>query len=305
MKKRRRLFHWRTTPGYIFVAPFVIGLVFIFLPSLVESFTYSFSQVVIDFNEVRKTPAGWQNYYEAIFVNTEFRVLLINGVRGMLVDSILIMIFSFFAANILNQKFIGRSFARTVFFLPVILTTGIVASIQAATSAANPMAVASSTTGQFASSGGLSTLFNLSNFLYKLSVNSTLSSAIVYAVNNTYSIVNSSGVQIIIFLSALQAIPSSLFEASKVEGATKWEEFWKITFPIITPMIFVNMIYTIIDSFTNPTYGIMDYIRTQAFGYAKMGLGSALSWIYFVIILIVLGLLTLLFSKRMTYIENN
>ncbi len=303
-KKRRAVYNWRTTAGYFFIAPSVIGLAFIFIPSLVTSIAYSFSEVVIDFNEVVSSRVGWANYYEAFFVNTDFRVLLFNGVKGMALDSVLILIFSFFVATILNQRFIGRSFARMIFFLPVILSTGLVATVQMATTNYNPFVATAAAGARFGGSGGLSSLFNLSDLLYKLSVNETLSTAIVYAVNNTYNIVNASGVQIIIFLSALQSIPTSLFEASKVEGASKWEEFWKITFPIITPMIFVNFVYTVIDSFTNPLYGIMTYIQTQAFGYNRLGFGAALSWIYFLIILVMLGLVTFVMRKRMTYLES-
>lgn len=303
MIKKRRRSSWRTWSGYLFIAPFLFGAVFIFLPSLVESLVYSFNDVKIELNNMVQTAAGWENYRQAFLVDPDYRVLLANGARGMVVDSILIMIFSFFVANILNQKFIGRSFARTIFFLPVILATGIVASITDTGALFNPMTITATTTGQFGSTG-LTTLFSLRSFLYQMSLNDTLSGMIVYAVNNTYNIVNSSGVQILVFLAALQSISSSIFEASKVEGASKWEEFWKITFPIITPMIFVNLVYTIIDSFTNPIYGIMDYIRTQAFGAARIGYASALSWIYFAVILLILGLSSWIFSRRMIYLEN-
>lgn len=306
MKKKRRfrIYNWRTTAGYLFILPSLVGLVFLFIPALINSIVYSFSEVVIDFNQVNSSPVGWANYYEAFFVNTQFRVLLVDGVKGMVVDSILILIFSFFIATILNQRFIGRSFARTIFFLPVILSTGLVATVQSATSNFNPFVTVVTAGTRFGGTGALGSLFNLSGFLYRLSVNETLSNAIVYAVNNTYNVVNSSGVQIIIFLSALQSIPPSLFEASKVEGASKWEEFWKITFPMITPMIFVNFVYTIIDSFTNPIYGLMSYIQTQAFGYNRLGFGAALAWIYFAIILVLLGTVSLIFRKRTTYLDS-
>jgi ABC-type sugar transport system permease subunit len=303
MKKKHRQSRWRTWTGYLFISPFLIGVAFIFLPSLIESFIYSFHDVKIELVGMVQTLAGWENYRYAFLVDPDYRVLLVNGARGMVVDTILIMIFSFFVANILNQKFIGRSFARTVFFLPVILATGIVASITDNADIFNPMAITTTTTGQFGQAG-LTTLFSLRTFLYQVSLNDTVSTAVIYAVNNTYNIVNSSGVQILVFLAALQSISPSIFEASKVEGASKWEEFWKITFPIITPMIFVNIVYTIIDSFTNPIYGIMAYIRNQAFGAARIGYASALSWIYFMVILLILGLSSWIFSRRMTYLEN-
>ena len=129
-------------------------------------------------------------------------------------------------------------------------------------------------------------------------LNSNITDVIVYAVENTYSVVNSSGVQILIFISALQAIPSSLFEASKVEGATKWEEFWKITFPMLTPMILVNIVYTIIDSFTNPKYEVLQYILDNSFTNSKgIGYACAMSW------MICLGIICGVLSKRIHYLD--
>ena len=131
-----------------------------------------------------------------------------------------------------------------------------------------------------------------------MDINSGIAETIAYAINNTYDIVNRSGVQILIFLSALQSISPSVFEAAKIEGATKWEEFWKITVPIIAPMILVNIVYTIVDSFTNPAYGLMEYVQTQGFSLNKMGYSSALSWIYFLLVLAELGVVFFLFRKQ-------
>ena len=130
----------------------------------------------------------------------------------------------------------------------------------------------------------------------------SLTGAIVYAVDNTYKIVNSSGVQILIFLSALRSIDPAMFEAAKVEGATKWESFWKITFPLLTPMILVNTVYTVVASFTDPNYRVLDYIQTQAFSNNRLGYASALSWVYFAIVLVILGIVWRLISRRIHYL---
>ena len=144
----------------------------------------------------------------------------------------------------------------------------------------------------------------MKSLLESANLNSTLTGVILYAVEITYSVVNSSGVQILIFLSALQTIPSSLFEASKVEGATKWEEFWKITFPMLTPMILVNIVYTIIDSFTNPKYEVLQYILDNSFTNSRgIGYSCAMSWMFFLIIVICLGIICGLLSKRIQYLD--
>ena len=121
------------------------------------------------------------------------------------------------------------------------------------------------------------------------------------AVNGIYSIIIASGVQILIFLAGLQSISPSLYEASAMEGATAWESFWKITFPMISPLILVNSIYTIIDSFTSETNAIMKDIKATIFDEVKYGLGSAMAWIYFVCIAIILLIVGGIISRHVFY----
>lgn len=292
--------------GYVFVLPFIIGLVCIFLPTLVDSIIYAFSKVTLSLSAVNTENVGFANFIKAFTVDTDFRVLLLSAIQGMLLDILVITIFSFFIAALLNQKFIGRSIARTIFFLPVLLATGIVAAADTNSlmmsvygSATND----SSTISSAFTSNGFSVLFSLEDLLQSTNLNQGAIQVIMGAVDNTYNIVNSSGVQILVFLSALQSISPSVFESARIEGATKWEEFWKITFPMITPMILVNVIYTVVDAFTNPKYQILEYIQEQAFSENEMGFASALSWIYFVIILVLLGIITGVLSRRIHYLD--
>lgn len=292
--------------GYLFIAPFLFGMLFIFLPALAESFKYSLEFAAIKFNYVEQEYIGFENYVEAVTNDTDFLPMLYSAIRGTLVDLVVILFFSFFIANVLNQKFIGRGAARTIFFLPVLVATGIIAGADV-NNMATSFFSSSSNTGESIStafSGNVSSFFDLRSLLESANLNSTLTGVIIYAVDNTYSVVNSSGVQILIFISALQSIPSSLFEASKVEGATKWEEFWKITFPILTPMILVNIVYTIIDSFTNPKYEILQYILDNSFTHSRgIGYACAMSWMFFVIILLCLGIICGILSKHIQYLD--
>lgn len=303
-KKSISLAGQKSLYGYIFIIPFLIGFIAFFLPSVIDSLIYAFNDVKIDYSKINKTFIGFKNFKDSLLVDVNFRVYLTSAIKGMLLDALIVIIFSFFIANILNQKFIGRTIARVVFFLPVILSTGLVASVEfgAGRDLYNAMALAGENTGMVGRLGG-PILFNLKELLLSSGINSNISGAIVYAVSNTYNVVNASGVQILVFISALQAINPSIFEATKVEGATKWEEFWKITFPILTPMIFVNIVYSIVDTFTNPIYGVMSYIRDQAFISGRIGYASALSWIYFVIVMLTLGIITKIISKRISYLD--
>lgn len=292
--------------GYVFVLPFIIGLVCIFLPTLVDSIIYAFSKVTLSLSAVNTENVGFTNFIKAFTVDTDFRVLLLSAIQGMLLDILVITIFSFFIAALLNQKFIGRSIARTIFFLPVLLATGIVASADTNSLMMSVYGSATndgSTISSAFTSNGFSVLFSLEDLLQSTNLNQGAIQVIMGAVDNTYNIVNSSGVQILIFLSALQSISPSVFESARIEGATKWEEFWKITFPMITPMILVNVVYTVVDAFTNPKYQILEYIQEQAFSENEMGFASALSWIYFVIILVLLGIITGVLSRRIHYLD--
>ena len=296
----------RHNAGYLFICPFLVGMLFIFLPSLVESFSYSLEFATVQFDSVAREYVGFQNYIAALTEDTEFLPKLYGAVQGTLVDLVVILFFSFFIANVLNQKFIGRGAARAVFFLPVLVATGIIASADVNNMATSFFGSATNNGESISTafSGNFASFFDLKSLLESTNLNSTLTGVILYAVENTYSVVNSSGVQILIFLSALQTIPSSLFEASKVEGATKWEEFWKITFPMLTPMILVNIVYTIIDSFINPKYEVLQYILDNSFTNSRgIGYSCAMSWMFFLIIVICLGIICGLLSKRIQYLD--
>ena len=292
--------------GYVFILPCIIGLVIFFLPSVVQSLIYSFEDITIKFNDIVREPNGIENYKEALQTDITYRSSLINAVRGMVVDTLIIMVFSFFVSTLLNQKFRGRGFARMIFFLPVILSSGIISSVDAG-NALTEAYNSSNTIGSVASafeSGGLASFFNLEELLVDMNVGGGLTEILMYAIDNTYRIISDSGVQILIFLSALQAIPRSLFEASQIDGATKWEQFWKITFPIIMPTILVNIVYTVVCSFTNPAYGLSKYIQDAAFGSNRMGYSAALSWIYMLLVGIILGTVWVIISKRSRYLEG-
>lgn len=286
--------------GYLFILPFVVGLFAIFLPCLIKSLIYSFQNVSIGSGGFTAAPAGWSNYHRLFFVDVTFRVQLLNAVKSILVDTMLILIFSFFVANVLNQKFIGRSAARAILFLPVILATGLISAVQHNDMSMGLYGNAAAGSITDTVSGGAFDLESLI-LLVAADLNTDVVEFLVDSVNNTATVINNSGVQILVFMAALQSIPQSVFEASRVEGATAWQEFWKITFPMVTPMLLVNLVYTIVDTFTRPEYGILELVEQQAFERNNMGYASAISWVFFVLIAITLLLVTGLVSKRIQY----
>lgn len=306
LSAQTKLLRRKNRVGYIFVLPLIIGLAVIFLPTILTSLYYAFSSVDVQFNQVVCNFIGLKNFHDAFFDDIYFRQLLLTSLRGMLIDTIIILLFSFFVATVLNQKFFGRGAARMVLFLPVILTTGLVASADAGNMMMELYGAANNSKDSIATafgSGGITSVINLETIIESINLSPDLTQTILYAIDNTYKIVSASGVQILIFLSALQSISPSFFEAAKVEGATKWEEFWKITFPLLTPMILVSIVYTIVDAFVNPAYKVLEYIQDQSVNNNAVGYASSLAWIFFVIILLALGLIWVTITKRIKYLD--
>ena len=255
--KRRRnasLDKRKARAGWIFVLPFVLGFLLIYLPIIIDSIKYSFCHMVILGGGQK--PAfefvGWSNYKVALTEDPAFVQTLLSGLMDMVFDIPMILIFSLFMAVLLNQKMVGRAAFRAIFFIPVILSTGIMESIEAQNVLSEYMEEAEgieSGSGQSTASEIISTM-DIEQMLRGMAVGQGLVEYVSVAINNIYNIVNRSGVQMLIFLAGLQSISPAIYESVQIDGATSWETFWKITFPMISPMILVNAIYTIIDSFT-------------------------------------------------------
>ena len=288
--------------GIFFILPFLIGFFGIFLPMIIDSIRFSFSNMEVGQTGYVLTKAaknGWEHYIRALTIDPDFNMLLINSVLSMLVRVPLIIIFSFFAATLLNQKFKGRAIARSIFFFPVILTSGVVLGLE------NSDLLVRTLSDVDMSASQMENFLNVSRFLMEYTnLPRPIISYLTTAVNGIYDIVVASGVQILIFLAGLQSISPSLYEASSMEGATAWENFWKITFPMISPMILVNSVYTIIDMFTNETNEMMNEIKTTIFSEVKYGFGSAMAWIYFVCIAIILLIAGYLISRKVFYYDE-
>jgi ABC-type sugar transport system permease subunit len=205
-------------------------------------------------------------------------------------------VFSLFVAVILNQKFKGRTFARAVFFLPVIIATGPVFNIING----NMASTGNSDASQFSTMFSTDLLGELMEFLGIYGISDSVQSTIETISDNIFGIVWNAGIQILMFLSALQNIPVSAKEAAQIEGATAWEYFWKITLPNVSPMILTCFIFTIIDSFTDPNNVVMGRISDLQMDW-KYGEASAMAWIYFSIVLVAIGIVTLILNKFIYY----
>lgn len=287
----------RSLMGMLFTLPWLIGFIFLFAVPLAQSFQFSLHELKLGESGLELEYLGWDNYKHAFYVHATFNRILTESVIGMAVNVPLIIFFSLFIATVLNQRFRGRSLARMIFFLPVIVSTGVISSLGWAD-------YMSQAIGQTLAEGGFSSLgsFELKGILYDMGMNRGLVNYLADAVDRIYDIISSSGVQILIFLAGLQSIPPSLYEASRIEGATGYENFWKITFPMMAPLILTNVIYTIIDSFLNSRMASL--LKETSFKLFDFGLSAAMSWIYFGVIVLLLGLFTAVISRRAFYYDS-
>uniref|UniRef100_A9U874 Predicted protein n=1 Tax=Physcomitrium patens TaxID=3218 RepID=A9U874_PHYPA len=195
----------------------------------------------------------------------------------MVINVPLIVIFSLFLAVLLNQRFVGRAIARSIFFLPVILASGVIANLETSSLV---QAINEQNAGGAVSGLGTS---ELTRIMVNSGVSDNIVAYLTSAVDRIYQIVSQSGVQILIFLAGIQSVSPQLYEASKIEGATGYEAFWKITLPMVSPLILVNVIYTVIDSFSRSEMTTL--IRETGFTNFNFGLSSAMAWIYFLAIM--------------------
>ncbi|MCL2403974.1 MAG: sugar ABC transporter permease [Defluviitaleaceae bacterium] len=303
----RRSYIKKAIVGYLFISPFLVGFIFLFLGTLLQTFEFSRSFMSVGPDGYVLTPVGWDNFRRLFFVDPDFAFELVRAVFGMLPEVAMIIIFSFFTATLINQKFMGRSLARAVLFLPIILTSGVVLALEMNDAM---LLYLSDVSGQAMALDGdsmrlLNSIDNMLGNLFITVGNFTIDPAfmIVMAIDNIYDIIIASGVQILVFLAGLQSIPPSLYEASTVEGATGWENFWKITFPMISPLVLVNVVYTIIDSFTRPTNEVMGIIHSMAFGQLDFGGSSAAALVYFLLVILALGIVVGLLSRWVFYYD--
>ena len=311
-KKRKRassLDRIKARAGWLFVLPFVVGFAIIYLPIVIESIYYSFTTTrVLPGGGFEATFVGFDNYSKALFEDPDFVLTLGGGIVTLILDIPSIVIFSLFMAIMLNQKMMGRVVFRVIFFIPVILMSGIMDRI----AQGNQMLDFMENTSQTIGASGVNdtsdstaveivSMMDFYRLFRNMRVGQELVIYIVAAINNIFQIVNRSGVQMLIFLGGLQSISPAIYESAYIEGASSWETFWKITFPMISPMILVCALYTVIDSFTSKSNNVMMLIERV---YSQPGgpvLSSAMAWMYFLVVILMLVVVALIISSFVFY----
>jgi len=289
--------------GLLFVMPFLIGFTVFIAYGIFTTIRMSFSDVIVPGanSGVDIVWTGISNYVQAFTVHPTFPEILGTSLLNIVIDVPLVIFFSLFMALLINQKFRGRTFVRAIFFLPVILGAPAIANALAMARAMMIGGVTPASPEVMASLGSNLNI-DMSYYLYMLgdlAIPPALIGYIVGAVSRINNIIVASGVQIVIFLAALQSIPPTVYEAAKIEGATPYETFWLITFPMVSPLILTNVVYTIIDSFASSPVVTLSY--NTIFTEYNYGLGSVFSLISSLAVCLLLVIVMLVLGKRTFY----
>lgn len=269
--------------GIVFILPFFIGTLVFFLYPLLSSF-------LLSFGEIDKSQAGFNikflgidNYWKAFFEDVIFLPRFVSTVKNTLIDVPLVVVFSFLIAIMLNKVSFGSGYFRVVVFLPFLIGTGYVLD-------------------QLFLLGVDKQVLSVSNIISKdiLSyIGSDFIDAIEIIFGRIVKVLWMCGVQTLLFLSAIQNISVSLYEAARIDGANEYTMFWKITLPMVSPILLLNIFYTVITSFTESSNKVLNYIQEQTVRYAAHGFAAAMGWIYFAFIMLLLGLVQLIFGGYM------
>lgn len=288
--------------GTLFILPFIIGFLLFMLRPMGESFFFSFNDVTLIPGQGYATKwVGIDNYRQALLVDPDYNTKLVEESGQMVINTIATLVLSFVIAVILNQEFKGRVLCRAIFFLPVILSSGVLPGIEHQNEFYDMMAgMAEAVEG----SSGINISQALQDLLSVSGVGGKFFDLVFTMIDSIYDIVMASGIQIIVFLSGLQSISPSLYEAADVEGCSAWEAFWKITFPMVSPLLLVNCIYTIIDFFMKNDNKVMERINEVMYSQFRFGESAAMSWIYFGVALLFIAISSFIITKGVRYYED-
>jgi ABC-type sugar transport system permease subunit len=306
--------HKRSIWGIVFLFPWFLGFVLFFARPFIETIRYAFSDVEVSLTEgIVTTPLGMANFNQAWNIDTHFRQYMFTLAFPTLVMVIIVVIFSLFAAMLINGKYFGRGIVRAVFFIPIIMGANIATAVIVGDDLIT-QAMSGGDTGAF---GGLSGGFFI-EVLHIAGIPFQITHYLVDAISGIFQVLAQSGVPILIFLAGLQAIPPSLYEVATIEGSTKYETFWKVTLPMISPMVLLSFVYTVTDLFARHSMSgvfiprvaaagqqaqLLHYIRYVGFTYGDYGVASAMAAIYIIATFLVVVLITALISLAVFYYD--
>ena len=293
MKKRKKNFvDKKNNYGYLFILPWVLGFILFYFDPLLQLLLNSMQEISVTDAGMATKFTGLDNIINIFSIDPDFPEIFFTSLTDIIVNIPIIVIFSILVAMVINSDFKGKGIARVIFFLPIILGLDLVVSLSEVANISQSEATVEVASGFLQADA-------LENLLLNSSIPTAMSELLIGSVNRVFEIIALSGIQILIFLSALQSIPASQFEVARIEGATGYETFWKVVIPTISPMILLVTVYTAIDLFFRSP--IAEEIHTAAFVDGEFGISAAMSISFLVSSLLLIGVIALIGRKVVTY----
>ena len=287
--KKKGLENLKSRYGLMFISPWIIGLLLFFLFPIGQSIYYSFSSIQLSSNGIITSFLGLDNYDFIMNKHPLYLSALVESLASMAYTLPAILVVSLVLALILNKKFAGRTFFRCLYFLPVIIASGVVVDLL--------FSVTSSDISSVGVDASVSAnMVDFTEIIAKLELPVQISKYISVVMDEIVNIIWGTGVQIILFISGLQSIPDLLYEVAKVEGCTKWEEFWFITLPMLSRVMVLVIVYTVVELLTAKSNPLMALL-IKTLSNLEYGTGAAMAWLYFLIVGVALGIIMYLIDR--------
>lgn len=290
IKRSRSLERRNRFNGFLFTLPWLIGVLLFFIAPLFQSIAFSFSDVKVTNDGFKTDFVGLKNFRYILFESPEYLNNLMDSLTEFAYQIPIILILSLIIAVVLNSKFHGRTFFRSLYFIPVILANSVVMTLIGGSSAIEEMS-------QATQSAYLSGLIDFEALFGQMGIPSDVTNLIFRYVDQIFNLIWLSGVQIVLLISGLQSIPDQLYEVSKVEGASKWEEFWYITIPMLGNTIVLVLVYTVIEFCVSASNKVVQQAYAVLLDQQIYSTSAAMLWLFFVVIGALLGLIFILFHR--------
>lgn len=281
--------------GLLFTIPWLIGFLLFFLKPIAQSFLFAFSKVTVTTDGFATDFTLLDNFRYIFYESPEYLNKLLESIRSFASRLPVVLVLSLFIGVILNSKFKGKTFFRALYFIPVIVATGVVIDyisgdsvMQSLRGVGEDDMIASTYAGKY---------IDFNALFLGLGLPEQITQMILGYANDIFNLIWQTGVQIVLFIAGLQSIPQQLYEVSKVEGATKWEEFWKITIPMLGHTIVLVLIFTAIEFCVSTDNPVMEQAYTVLLDTQIYGQASAMLWAYFAISMAIVGAVVFLFYR--------
>lgn len=275
--------------GFLFISPWILGVILLFAFPIFRSVQLSFSNIT-DVAQWSLEGAGLEHYKRALFGDARYFEYYTGTIKSMLIQIPLINVFALLIAVLLNRKFKGRTIFRMIFFLPVLLGTGFIMN-----------QLLGQNVDQESMEVARKVLLPKEVTIY---LGPKITNWISEFLNIITNVLWKSGVQIVIYLAGLQGVSHTLYEAARVDSATEWEMFWLITLPMVTPMMLLNLIYTVVDSFSDQDHQLLRYIVSQGFQKEQFEYSSAMAWLFFIFVIILTAVIFLVMQQFVNRVKE-